>query len=165
MPNRLNPLCSCSSSIDSTSYFLVHWFWNIRVNRFLFLLKTLFYISTSFDPETNTLVFNATIDYSLSIEKNLFFDMQFFNPCRMSFGLLNLCFLIFIYYFHSFSLFLLPGDCGVLVYCVILYSNVYRKSDVSVVQTFHSYSLFNLSSLVYVDQLIKHLAITLTCHF
>ena len=125
----------------------------------------MFYVSTSFDRKTNTLVLNATIDYILSIEKNLFFDMQFFNPCRMSFGLLNLCFLIFIYYFHSFSLFLLPGDCGVLVYCVILYINVYRKKDVSVVQTFQSYSLFSLSSLVYVDQLIKHLVITLTCHF
>ena len=125
----------------------------------------MFYVSTSFDRKTNTLVLNATIDYTLSIEKNLFFDMQFFNPCRMSFGLLNLCFLIFIYYFHSFSLFLLPGDCGVLVYCVILYINVYRKKDVSVVQTFQSYSLFSLSSLVYVDQLIKHLVITLTCHF
>ena len=125
----------------------------------------MFYVSTSFDRKTNTLVLNATIDYILSIEKNLFFDMQFFNPCRMSFGLLNLCFLIFIYYFHSFSLFLLPGDCGVLVYCVILYINVYRKKDVSVVQTFQSYSLFSLSSLVYVDQLIKHLVISLTCHF
>ena len=125
----------------------------------------MFYVSTSFDRKTNTLVLNATIDYILSIEKNLFFDVQFFNPCRMSFGLLNLCFLIFIYYFHSFSLFLLPGDCGVLVYCVILYINVYRKKDVSVVQTFQSYSLFSLSSLVYVDQLIKHLVITLTCHF
>ena len=85
--------------------------------------------------------------------------MQFFNPFRMSFGLLNLCFLIFIYYFHFFSHFLLPGDCDILVYCVILYINVYRKKDVSVVQTFQSYSLFSLSSLVYVGQLIKHLVI------
>ena len=34
-----------------------------------YLTKTLFYVSTSFDTETNTLVLNATIDYILSTER------------------------------------------------------------------------------------------------
>ena len=100
-----------------------------------------------------------TILYLLQGYKNLFLDMQFFNPFRFSFGLLSLCFFIFISYFTSFSLFLTAWSYD------ISYINVYRKKDVSGVQIFQSYSLFSLSSLVYVDQLIKHLVITLTCHF
>ena len=34
-----------------------------------YLTKTLFYVSTSFDTETNTHVLNATIDYILSTER------------------------------------------------------------------------------------------------
>ena len=34
-----------------------------------YLTQTLFFGSTSFDAETNTLVLNATIDYTLSTER------------------------------------------------------------------------------------------------
>ena len=84
--NCLNPLCSCGSSIESTSHFLLHCFtfndkrhallstWNNTVCKILestdsYLTQTLLYGSTSFDTETNTLVLKANIDYILSTER------------------------------------------------------------------------------------------------
>ena len=85
-PNCLNPLCSCNSSIESTSNFLLLCpiFHDKRLtllstlnnidSKILdsndsFLTQTLLFGSTLFDSETNTLVLNATIDYILSTER------------------------------------------------------------------------------------------------
>ena len=84
--NCLNPLCSCGSSIESTSHFLFHC--PIHHDRRHTLLSTLnnidckileptnSYITqallfgcASFDSEINTLVLSATIDYILSTER------------------------------------------------------------------------------------------------
>ena len=84
--NCLNPLCSCGSSIESTSHFLRHCpiFHDKRhtllstLNNIdpkilesndFYLTQTLLFGSTSVDSETNTLVLNATIDYTLSTER------------------------------------------------------------------------------------------------
>ena len=84
--NCLNPLCSCGSSIESTSHFLLHCFIlhdkrhtllstlnnidsKILESNDSYLTQTLLFGSTSFDSETNTLVLNATIDYILSTER------------------------------------------------------------------------------------------------
>ena len=84
--NCLNPLCSCGSSIESTSHFLLHGpiFYDKRHTLLSTLnnidskiletndssmTQTLLFGSTSFDSETNTLVLNATIDYILSTER------------------------------------------------------------------------------------------------
>ena len=115
--NCLNPLCSCDSSIELTSYFLLHCpvFYDKRdtllstLNNIdskilepndSYLTQTLLIGSTSFDSETNMLVLNATIDYILSTErfeeplfwKNFVFHMQSFNPFRIFF------FLFFLYF-------------------------------------------------------------------
>ena len=66
--------------------------------------------------------------------------MQFFNYFRISLGLLNLS--VFSFYCIIFSLFFFflysrhtrfsaAGDCGFLVYCVILYINIYTKKYLS----------------------------------
>ena len=65
----LNPLCSCGSSIESTSLLLLHCF-IFNANRqtiltIINLTQTLLFSNTSFDTETNTLIPNATIDYIL----------------------------------------------------------------------------------------------------
>ena len=82
--NSLNPPCSCGSSIESTSHFLLHCLifhdkrhtllstLNNIDSKLLesndsYLTQTLLFGSTSFDSETNTLVLNATIDYRLFI--------------------------------------------------------------------------------------------------
>ena len=84
--NCLNPLCSCGSSIESTSHFLLHCpIFHDRSQNLLitlnnidskvlesndsYLTETLLFGSTSFDSEKNTLVLNAAIDYILSIER------------------------------------------------------------------------------------------------
>ena len=84
--NCLNPLCSCGSSIESTSHFLLHCpIFHDKRHTLLstlnnidskilesndsYLTQTLLFGSTSFDSETNTLVLNATIDYILSTER------------------------------------------------------------------------------------------------
>ena len=85
-----------------------------------FLRQTLLFGSTTLDPETNTLILNATIDYILSTEgfeeplylkKNLVFLIQFFASFQ-NFS----SFIIFISVFHFnilvsiyFFLFVLPG--------------------------------------------------------
>ena len=82
----------------------------------------------------------STIFYPLKdSEKPLFrkkknFQMQFFNPFKVSFGLLSA--FVLIYYFHFFFLFCtlrhprfsVPGDCDFLVYSATLYTlyiNIY----------------------------------------
>ena len=91
--NWLNPLCSCGSSTESTSHFLLHSpiFHDKRHTLLItlnnidseilestesYLTQTLLFGCTSFDSETNTLALNATIDYILSTERfeNLFFE-------------------------------------------------------------------------------------------
>ena len=79
--NCLNPLCSCGSSIESTSHFLFHCpIFHDKRHTLLstlnnndstdsYLTRTLLFGCTSFDSETNTLVLNATIDYILSTER------------------------------------------------------------------------------------------------
>ena len=72
-----------------------------------FLRQTLLFGSTTFDPETNTLILNATIEYILSTEgfeeplylkKNLVFLIQFLHPSRISVLLLySSLFFILIY--------------------------------------------------------------------
>ena len=81
--NCLNPLCSCGSSIESTSHFLLHCpIFHDKRHTLLSTLnnidskilesndccltQTLLFGSTSFDSETNTLVPNATSGYILS---------------------------------------------------------------------------------------------------
>ena len=109
-------LCSCGSSIEWTSHFLLHCptFHDKRhtllstLNNIdckilesidSYLTQLLLFGCTLLDSETNTLVLNATIDYILSTErfkealfqkKNLVFQMQFFNPFGISLGLLYL---------------------------------------------------------------------------
>ena len=98
--NCLNPLCSCGSVIKSTSNFLLHCpiFYDKRHTllnalnnidskilefNYSHLTQTLLLGSTSFDSETNMLVLNATISFTLSTErfeqplfkKSLFFHM------------------------------------------------------------------------------------------
>ena len=77
--NCLNPLCSCGSSTESTSHFLLHCpIFHDERHTLLSTLnnidskilesndsystQTLLFGSTSFDSETNTLVLNATIN-------------------------------------------------------------------------------------------------------
>ena len=84
--NCLNPLCSCSSSIESTSHFLLHCpIFHDKIHTLLttlndndckilestdsYLAQTLLFGCTSFDLQTNTLVLNATVDYILSTER------------------------------------------------------------------------------------------------
>ena len=84
--NCLKLLCSCGSSIESTSHFLLHCpifhdkrytllstLNNIDSKVFestdSYLTKTLLFGCTSFDLETNKLLLNATIDYILSTER------------------------------------------------------------------------------------------------
>ena len=76
--NCLNQLCSCGSSIELTSHFLLHCpiFNHTRYtllstlnNMDSYLTQTLLYGCTSFDSETNTFVLNVTIDYILSTER------------------------------------------------------------------------------------------------
>ena len=84
--NCLNPLCSCGSSIESTSHFLLHCpIFHDKRHTLLstlnnidpkilesndsYLTQTLLFGSTSFDSETNTLALNATIDYILFTER------------------------------------------------------------------------------------------------
>ena len=66
--------------------------------------------------------------------KKKIFQMQCFNPFKVSFGLLSA--FVLIYYFHLFFLFCtprhprfsVPGDCDFLVYSVTLYTlyiNIY----------------------------------------
>ena len=83
-----------------------------------YLTQTLLFGSTSFDSETKTLVLNATINYILSTEK--FEEPLLFNPFRSTFFVLP-----------DTSV---PGDCDFLVYCVILYINIFvhKKNSLSV---------------------------------
>ena len=79
--NCLNPLCSCGSSIESTSHFLFHCpIFHDKRHTLLstlsnndstdsYLTRTLLFGCTSFDSETNTLILKATIDYILSTER------------------------------------------------------------------------------------------------
>ena len=84
--NCLNPLCSCGSSIETTSHFLLHCpIFHDKRHTLLstlnnidskklesndsYLTQTLLLGSTSIDSEANTLVLNATIDYILSTER------------------------------------------------------------------------------------------------
>ena len=84
--NCLNPLCSCGSSIELTSHFLLHCpIFHDKRHTLLttlnnidckilesadsYLTQTLLFGCTSFDSETNTLVLNAAIDYILSTER------------------------------------------------------------------------------------------------
>ena len=96
--NCLNTLCSCGSSIESTSHFLLHCpIFHDKRHAFLstlnnidckildssdsYLTQTLLFGCTLFHSETETLVLNATIDYILSTERfkeSLFFKK---NPC------------------------------------------------------------------------------------
>ena len=96
--NCLNPLCSCGSSIESTSHFLLHYpIFHDKRHTFLstlnnidckildstdsYLTQSLLFGCTLFHSETETLVLNATIDYILSTERfkeSLFFKK---NPC------------------------------------------------------------------------------------
>ena len=93
--NCLNPLCSCGSSMESTSHFLLHCpIFHDKRHTLLSTLKnidckilestnsylTLLFGCTSFDSETNTLVINAIIDYILSTER---FEEPLFQkkPC------------------------------------------------------------------------------------
>ena len=115
--NCLNPLCSCGSSIESTSHFLLHCpIFDDKRHTFLstlnnidskmlestdsYLTQTLLFGCTSFDSETNTLVLNSAIDYILSTERfeealfffktKIVFHMQLFNLFRTSRGLFHL---------------------------------------------------------------------------
>ena len=84
--NCLNPLCSCGLEIESTSHFLLHCP-IFRDKRYTLLgtlrnigckllestdsclTETLLFGSTSLDPETNSLILNATIDFILSTKR------------------------------------------------------------------------------------------------
>ena len=114
--NCLNPLCSCGSSIKSTSHFLLHCpIFHDNRNTLLstldnsdsktlessdsYVTQTLLFGCTSFDSDTNTLVLDATIDYILSTErfeeplflkKNRVFYIQLFNPFRTCRSLFHL---------------------------------------------------------------------------
>ena len=102
--NCLNPLCSCGSSIKSTSHFLFHCpIFHHKRHTLLstlnnidckilettdsYLPQTLVFGCTSFDSETNTLVLNATNSF---LKKPCFSYMQFLNPFRTSRGLFHL---------------------------------------------------------------------------
>ena len=96
--NCLNPLCSCGSSNELTSHFLLHCpIFNDKRHTLLstlntidckilewsdsYLTQTFLYGCTSFDTETNAFVLNATIDLILSTER---FEEPLFkkkNPC------------------------------------------------------------------------------------
>ena len=84
--NCLNPLCSCDSSIESTSHFLLHCpIFHFKRHTLLstlnnidfkvlesidsYLTQTLLFGCASLDSETNTLVLNTTIDFILSTER------------------------------------------------------------------------------------------------
>ena len=122
--NCLNTLCSCGSSIESTSHFLLHCpiFHDNRHTHLStlnnidskilesttdsYLTQTLLFGCTSFDSETNTLVSETntqplTIFYPLKDLKklffkiNLFFHMQLCSPFRTPRGLFHLFFFHF----------------------------------------------------------------------
>ena len=96
--NCLNLLCSCGSSIESTSHFLLQCLIfhdnrhtllstlnnidsKILASNDSYLTQTLLFVFTLFDSETNTLVLNATIDYILStdrFEQPLFFSYEIY---------------------------------------------------------------------------------------
>ena len=133
------------SSIESTSHFLLHCpIFHVKRHTFLstlnnidskilepndsYLTQTLLFGSASFDSETNTLVLNAAADYILSTER-------FEEPVFLK----NLVFSYAIYLILSDQLFFcipkhfkfsVPGDYDFLVYCVILYINIfiYKKT-------------------------------------
>ena len=84
--NCINPLCSCGSSIESSSHFLLHCpIFHDKIHTLSstlnnidskilestdsYVTQSLLFGSTSFDSETNMLVLNATIDYILSTER------------------------------------------------------------------------------------------------
>ena len=94
--NCLNPLCSCGSSFESTSYFLLHCpIFHDKIHTLLSTLnnmdskileandsystQTLLFGSTSFDSEKNTLVLSLTMFYPLKDLKNLFFKNSCFS--------------------------------------------------------------------------------------
>ena len=109
--------------------------------------------------------------------------MQFFNYFRISLGLLNLS--VFSFYCIIFSLFFFflysrhprfsaAGDCGFLVYCVILYINIYTKKYLSQHSSANLQVIVQLVYLVFYQavyqgslsrQSIKHSIITLACCF
>ena len=122
--NCFNPLCSCGSSIESTSHFLLHCpvfhdkrhFLLSTLNNidskilespYFYLTRTLLFGFISFHSETNTLVLNATIYYILSTEisqgplwyKKNVFHMQLFNFFRACCGLFHLSVFYCNYYF------------------------------------------------------------------
>ena len=85
--NCLNALCSCGSSIESTSHFRLHCpIFHDKRNTLLstlynidykileptdfYLTQVLLFGCISFDSETNTLALNTTIDYILSTERS-----------------------------------------------------------------------------------------------
>ena len=169
-------LRSCGSSIESTSHFLLHCplfhgkrhtlrnTLNNIDSKLLeyndsYLTQTLLFGSTLFDSETKTLVLNATINYILSTEKVeeppffkklCFFICNLFNPFRSTF-----------FCIPRHLKFSVPGDCDFLVYCVILYVNIfiYKKrisrkdiflqnliwniASIEIIGTFHFLALFN----------------------
>ena len=118
--NCLNPLCSCGSSIESTSHFLLHCpIFHDKRHTLLstlnnidskllesndsYLTQTLLFGSTSFDSETNTLVLNENIDlfYPLKDSKNFFLKKK---PCFFVCNLFNLfrstifCFVLLFFF-------------------------------------------------------------------
>ena len=121
--NKWHTLLSTLNNIDS----------KISESTDSYLIQTLLSGCTWFDSETNSLVFNTTIDYVLSPErfegplfsKNLVFHMQLFDPFKTSCGLFNLSVFSFTIFF-CFASFCIPRwDCDFLVYCVISYINIY----------------------------------------
>ena len=84
--DSLNPICSCSSDIESTSHFVLQCptFYNEQYTLLstlnnndckllepteLSLSQTLLYGNTLFDKEKNTHILNTTIEYILSTER------------------------------------------------------------------------------------------------
>ena len=129
--NYFNPLCSCGSSIDSTSHFLLHCpvFHDKRhsllstlnnidskilESTYSYLTQTLLFGCTSFHSETKTLVLNATIDYILYTEiseepllyKKMFFICNYLILSELAVVYFIYLFftkiIILIYYVHLF---------------------------------------------------------------
>ena len=137
--NCLNTPCSCGSSIESTSHFLLHcpMFHDKRHTQLStlnnidskilesttdsYLTQTLLFGCTSFDSETNTQP--LTIFYPLKDLKklffkiNMFFHMQLCSPFRTPHGLFHLFFFHFNLSFTFFFVFsgILHFQCMVIV--------------------------------------------------
>ena len=84
--DTLNPICSCGNDIETSAHFLLHCphysserstFLNTirNINRNIFdkhdlqVTETLLYDDSSLDDKSNTLVFNATIDFLFVTQK------------------------------------------------------------------------------------------------